>query len=215
MATKRTSTKKIIKKKAIKKEPVQKKIPSVKPKAVKAEAPRSIFDLSYILNPLVANNEAVVKSSLSSTDLDIKQGSQASGHVKTWSEHDEGNHLKLFLDASNKNSIFKLSPRAMTLYVWILYTLSHKTDIITIEPKEVSSEIAMTENTVRLAIKDMEEAKLIYRIGITRGAELYHDFYVNSLFMFRGRRFHYYRRFLAKYKMYRNDQDRDADSEED
>jgi len=206
MATRKVSTKKT---------PSQKKSPSIKSQAIKDQALHAKYDLSFILNPLVVNQEAVVKSNLSSTELDITQGRQASGHVKTFSEHDEGNHLKLFLVASNKESIFKLPNRAMALYLWILYTINHKTDIITIDPMKCCSDINMSENTLRSAIKDLEKAKIIHRIGVTQGAVNYYDFYVNSLFMFRGKRFDYYRRFLAKYNMYRNDKDRGLDFEED
>lgn len=173
-----------------------KKTSSTKKSSSKAKE----YDIEWILNPL-AQDERVIRSSRSPTEHDIVQGNEASGYIKTFAEHDEGNHLKLFLMSENKDAVFKLSKSAKAVYLWILYSLKHKTDRIFIPPTKCCTEIGMVENTFARAIRELQKSRIIHRIGV-RGSENYHEFYIAPLFMFRGKRFDYYRRFLDRNRMY-------------
>jgi hypothetical protein len=101
----------------------------------------------------------------------------------SYEDRDTLNYSKLVANAKNRDIILKLRPTAHKLFLWILYSLQYRTDVITIKPDMVKRFIS--EKGLREAILQLEGEKIIKRIGKKKELD-FMDFHINPQFFFRG-----------------------------
>jgi hypothetical protein len=88
--------------------------------------------------------------------------------------------------AKNRDLLLLLAPGAQSLFIWILFNLKFRSDTITIlYDKVIKTGLTISRGTFNKAIKELENIKVIKRVGIKR-TEDYWVFFINCQILWKG-----------------------------
>lgn len=90
--------------------------------------------------------------------------------------------VKIFTSSAKRKWLFSMSNKALSLYLWIIYKIEHGEDFLWINFKSYMEESGNSLNTVKAAIKELQEKGVVQYTGISN------TFWINPKFMFRGNR---------------------------
>lgn len=105
--------------------------------------------------------------------------------IYIWDEIGDMNFGKLMASAKNRNLIMSLSASTLKLFLWIIYALKFRGDVVTLDLAKMEKlGFQMANGTFRNSIKELEDNKIIRRVGQKK--DDYWMFFINPQILFKG-----------------------------
>lgn len=112
-------------------------------------------------------------------------------------EFDNFDYCKLIYSAANRKLIFSLGANSHKLFMCIMFSLEYKSEIVNLSPTKIKKlGCKMSPGTLRKAIIELTDKKIINRIGSNQKAADYQHFFINPQMVFRGSSKRYYKAVL-------------------
>lgn len=167
----------------------------------------SKFDPEYIasvrFNPLadyklqIKPNKIIEKAPLADTTLGgsvLLDLAQMTDDDKIGIKEDKGNfpYAKIVTYPLHRDLLLGLMPTTQSLFLWLLFQIEYRSEIVEISLKKVNKSLKISANTLNQAIAEMETINIIKRVGKKRKEDYWH-FFINPQFIWKGDAKKYYK----------------------
>jgi hypothetical protein len=96
-------------------------------------------------------------------------------------------YSKLITSAKNRNVIFSWNTNTIKLFVWLLFVLDYRSDVISLRPENMAKlGFKMAPATFRNSVNELERSGIIKRVNTSPKHENFWSFFINPQVIFKG-----------------------------
>lgn len=141
-----------------------------------------LVDYSFETRPNIKAMKRHIEDTSLINVLFIEQQTD-NGNFTSYEDRDHKNYTKLVTLAQHRNLILGFKPSTLKLFIWILFKIDYRNDVVNINPESVVS--ILSRAAFKEAIQELEDNNIIKRIGQKRQKD-YWDFHFNPIYFFKG-----------------------------